>query len=144
MAMKGNAERGAAVFRNTSGANCIHCHQIGNEGNMIGPPLTAVGAKLNKGQLYEAILYPSASILMHYESWVVQTKSGDVINGLLVGETNDHVTIKDTDGKFHDIKLDNIEKKVMQKVSLMPEGLSETMTAKDLVNLVEYLSEQRP
>jgi len=32
----------------------------------------------------------------------------------------------------------------MQKISLMPEGLSESMTEKDLVNLVEYLSQQRP
>jgi putative membrane-bound dehydrogenase-like protein len=144
MILTGNPDRGAAVFRNTKAANCIHCHQIGNDGNMIGPPLTAVGAKLNKGQLYEAILYPSASILMHYESWIVKTKSGDVFNGLLKEETNDHITIEDTDGKFHDIKLDDIQKKVMQKISLMPEGLSETMTQKDLVNLVEYLSQQRP
>jgi putative membrane-bound dehydrogenase-like protein len=144
MLLPGNPERGADVFRNTKAANCVHCHQIGNDGNMIGPPLTAVGAKLNKGQLYEAILYPSASILMHYESWVVKTKNGDVFNGLLREETNDHITIEDTDGKFHDIKLDDIEKKVMQKISLMPEGLSETMTEKNLVDLVEYLSEQRP
>jgi putative membrane-bound dehydrogenase-like protein len=140
----GNAERGAKVFRDTKAANCIHCHQIGNEGNMIGPPLTAVGAKLNKGQLYEAILYPSASILMHYESWVVKTKSGDVVTGLLVEETNDHITVKDTEGKFHDIKTADVEKKVMQKISLMPEGLNETMTERDLANLVEYLSQQRP
>ena len=81
---------------------------------------------------------------MHYESWVVKTKSGEVFNGLLAEETSDHVTIKDTDGKFHDIKTADIDKKVMQKISLMPEGLNETMTQRDLVNLVEYLSQQRP
>ncbi len=142
--MKGNPDAGEKVFANTMGANCIHCHQIGEMGNMIGPPLTAIGAKLNKGQLYEAILYPSASILMHYESWVVKTKNGDVFNGLLVEDTPDHVTLKDTDGKFHDIKTADVARKVMQKVSLMPEGLNQAMTEKDLVNLVEFLSEQRP
>ena len=83
----GDAAAGELVFKNTKGANCVHCHQIGNDGNMIGPPLTVIGSKLNKGQLYEAILYPSASILMHYETWVVKTKKGDVISGLLVEDT---------------------------------------------------------
>ena len=58
MTLTGNPDFGAKIFRNTKTANCIHCHQIGNEGAMIGPPLTAIGAKLNKGQLYQAILYP--------------------------------------------------------------------------------------
>ena len=143
MQIKGDADAGAAVFRNTKGANCIHCHQIGTEGNMIGPPLTTVGMKLNRGQILEAILYPSASILMHYETWIVRTKAGDTISGLLVEDTNDHLTLKDSDGKYHDVKIEDVDKKVMQKISLMPEGLSEAMTKQDLVNLVEYLSRQK-
>jgi putative heme-binding domain-containing protein len=110
---------------------------------MIGPPLTVIGSKLNKGQLYEAILYPSASILMHYETWVVKTRSGDVASGLLVEDTPDHITLKDSDGKYHDIPTGDIAKKVMQKVSLMPEGLSEAMTKQDLINLVEFLSTRK-
>ena len=33
-------------FRNNKGANCIKCHEIGTEGQMIGPPLTVIGGKL--------------------------------------------------------------------------------------------------
>ncbi len=143
MQLNGDSAAGELVFKNTKGANCIHCHQIGNDGNMIGPPLTVIGSKLNKGQIYEAILYPSAAILMHYETWVVKTKSGDVFSGLLTEDTPDHVSIKDSDGKYHDIQTDDIARKVMQKVSLMPEGLSEAMTQQDLVNLVEYLSARK-
>ena len=36
--------------------------------------------------------------------------------------------------------MDQIDRKVMQKISLMPEGLSGAMTMKELVDLVEYLS----
>ncbi len=140
MALTGDPAAGEAVFKNAKGANCIHCHQVGEEGNMIGPPLTVIGSKLNKGQLYEAILYPSASILMHYETWVVKTKAGDVVSGLLVEDTPDHLTLKDSDGKYHDVPTDDVAKKVMQKVSLMPEGLAEAMTKPDLVNLVEFLT----
>ena len=59
---------------------------------------------------------------------------------LMVEETADHITIKDTAGVFNDIPLDQIDRKVMQKNSLMPEGLSGTMSLQELVDLVTYLS----
>jgi putative membrane-bound dehydrogenase-like protein len=141
--LSGDAAAGASVFRNTTGANCIACHEIGNEGRMVGPPLTTVGQKLSKAQLYEAILYPSNAILMEYENWVVKTKKGDVITGLKVEDTPDHITIKDINARYHDIDLDQIERKAMQKISLMPDNLSGAMTMKELVDLVEYLSTLR-
>lgn len=141
--MTGDAKNGEKVFKNTAGANCIKCHQIADEGQMIGPPLTAIGNKLSKPQLYEAILYPSAAIEMGYETWVVRTKTGEVFSGLKAEDTPDHITIKDTDAKFHDIPLDQIDKRLKQPISLMPEGMTETMSQKDLVDLVEYLSTRK-
>src|SRR5262245_23139300 len=71
---KGDAKAGAAVFRNNSGGpNCIGCHQIGDEGRQVGPPLTTIGNKLSREQLFEAVLTPSAAILMSYELWIVRT-----------------------------------------------------------------------
>ena len=137
--LEGDAKAGAEVFRNAQAANCIKCHQVGDEGQMIGPPLTVIGSKLNKAQFYEAILYPSAAIEMGYETWVVKSKEGEVYSGLKVEDTPDHITIKDTDGKYHDLDRDKIAKMVKQTISLMPEGLNEAMTQKELVNLVEYL-----
>ena len=110
---------------------------------MIGPPLTTVGQKLGKEQLYQAILYPNDAILMGYETWVVRTKKGETFAGLKTSDTPDPVTIKDTDGKYHDIDTPDIDRKVMQKMSLMPEGLAGTMTMKELVDLVEYLATLR-
>ena len=141
--LTGDAGAGAVVFRNTTGANCIACHQIGEEGRMVGPPLSTVGQKLGKEQLYQAILYPNEAILMGYETWVVRTKKGETFAGLKTSDTPDQVTIKDTDGKYHDVDTPDIDRKVMQKVSLMPEGLAGAMTMKELVDLVEYLSTLR-
>jgi putative heme-binding domain-containing protein len=136
----GDAKAGEAVFANASGANCISCHQIGTKGQMLGPPLSTVGQKLNKPQLYEAILKPSAGILMGYESWVVKTKKGDVVSGLKTSENVNGITIKDTKGQYHDIAAGDIARQVKQKISIMPEGLSQTMTKQELVDLVEYLT----
>ena len=141
--LTGDAKAGAAVFRNANGANCISCHQIGDEGKMLGPPLSTVGQKLSRDQLYQAILYPSSAILMSYESWVVKTKKGEVVTGLKVEDTPDHITIKDTKLEYHDIPAEEVQRAVKQPISIMPEGLSGTMTAQDLVDLVEYLTTLR-
>lgn len=141
--LSGDAKAGETVFRNASAANCIRCHQIGEQGGIIGPPLTVIGQKLSKAQLYESILYPSAAIEMGYETWVVKTKDGQVLTGRKVEDTDDHVTILDTDGKYHDVPVEKIDRKVQQKISLMPEGLTAAMTKQDLVNLVEFLSQRK-
>jgi putative membrane-bound dehydrogenase-like protein len=141
--LTGDAKAGEQVFRNASGANCIRCHQMGDDGGMIGPPLTVVGGKLTKAQIYEAIFYPSAAIEMGYETWVVKTKDGEVLTGRKVEDTDTHVTILDVDGKYHDIDVDKVDRKVQQKISIMPEGLTLAMTKPDLVNLVEFLSSRK-
>ena len=141
--LSGNAAAGAGVFRNAAGANCISCHQIGEEGRMVGPPLTTIGQKLSREQLYQAILRPNDAILMGYETWVVRTKKGDTVSGLKTSDTPEGVTIKDTDGKYHDFAIEDVDRKVVQKTSIMPEGLAGAMTMKELVDLVEYLTTLR-
>jgi putative heme-binding domain-containing protein len=141
--LTGDAHAGSVVFRNSTGANCIACHQIGEEGRMVGPPLTTIGQKLSKEQLYQAILSPNEAILMGYETWVVRDRKGETYSGLKTSDTPDGVTIKDTNGKYHDIDTRDIDRKVMQKFSLMPENLAGTMTMKELVDLVEYLTTLR-
>jgi putative heme-binding domain-containing protein len=143
VARKGDPANGAKVFRRTEGPNCIACHQIADEGKMVGPPLTTVGLKLSKEQMVESILTPSASILMGYENWAVRTKDGDVKTGIKVEDTDDHVTLKDNQGEYIDIPVAKIAEKKMLKLSMMPEELTKSMTAQELVDLVEYMSTLR-
>ncbi len=41
---------------------CATCHALDSDERKIGPPMLGIGAKLTKGQLYESILKPSATI----------------------------------------------------------------------------------
>jgi putative heme-binding domain-containing protein len=143
VARRGDPVSGAAVFRRAEGPRCIACHQILEEGRQVGPPLTTIGTKLGREQLYESILTPSAGILMGYENWAVQTKDGDVKTGIKVEDTDDHVTLKDADGEYIDIPADKIAAKKMLALSMMPEELAQAMTLAELVDLVEYLSTLR-
>lgn len=141
--MSGDAKAGAAVFRNAQGANCVRCHQIGDEGGNVGPPLSTIGQKLSKPQLLQKLFNPNSSILMTYEDWVVKTKDGAVLEGILAENTDDHVTIKDASGQYHDVPADQVASKKQLKTSIMPEGLPSAMTRKELLDLIEYLSTLR-
>jgi putative heme-binding domain-containing protein len=142
--MKGDAKAGAAVYRNNSGGpNCIGCHQIGDEGRQVGPPLTTIANKLSREQFFESILTPSASILMSYELWIVRTKDGDIKTGIKTEENDDHITLKDNTGEYIDIPLSKIAEKKQSALSMMPDDITKTMSVQDLVNVVEYLSQQK-
>ncbi|HYG77621.1 MAG TPA: c-type cytochrome [Planctomycetota bacterium] len=140
--MTGDAAAGKAVFFNAQGANCQSCHQIGGQGNQVGPPLDAIGEK-GKDILLESIIMPSAAVQHGFENYLVKLKAGGVKTGLLVDDGEEKIGLKDAQGEYIEIETKDIAKKVKQKMSLMPEGLVNTMTLQDLVNLVEYLSKQK-
>ena len=137
--LTGDAGKGAAVYRRDA-VGCIKCHQVGTEGTNFGPNLSEIGAKLGKDALYEAILEPSAGISFGYEGWQLLLKNGDDAAGLLVSETPDELAIKAVGGVVTRYKRSDVESRTQQKLSLMPADLQKTMSAQDLVDLVEYLT----
>ena len=68
---QGKAERGKALFSDLKGLACIKCHSVGKQGGTVGPELSSVGAKYQRGEIIESVLYPSAKIFTGYEPNVV-------------------------------------------------------------------------
>jgi putative heme-binding domain-containing protein len=134
----GNVENGRIVFH--SSGTCTKCHVVNGLGRELGPDLSEIGNKLSKPALYESILYPSAGLSHNYESWTVVTKDGEVLSGLLVSETPEEIQLKDENAIVHAIKSGEIEIRQKQDVSLMPADLQKVMTARDLVDVVEYMT----
>ncbi len=48
---------------------CFACHQLGDTGNVIGPPLTDVGARRDANYIRQSILDPNADIAPGYEAF---------------------------------------------------------------------------
>jgi putative heme-binding domain-containing protein len=118
---------------------CLKCHTILGAGGQIGPDLSAIGTKASRENLLESILFPSKAIADQYLTWVIATKDGLVLTGLLVEETPEHVTIRDANGKDTKIPKKDIEGRTKDPKSLMPDNLIATLTEDDLLDLVEYL-----
>src|SRR5262249_16735417 len=108
-------------------------------GGNIGPDLSSIGAKASRENLLESILYPSKAIAHNWEAWIVQTKAGLNITGLIVEETKEHLLIRDATGKDFKIATTDIDKKKKSPVSLMPDDLILHIPEQDLLDMVEYL-----
>jgi putative heme-binding domain-containing protein len=141
--LDGSVERGRALFLTTAGVQCKNCHQVGKEGKAVGPELSQIGKKYNRGQLLESVLFPSKLIDPKYVTQLVETVDGRVVTGVLV-ETNEEVMIlKDPQAKEVRIPRDEIEFAAPQQKSLMPELLLQDMTAQQVADLIEFLASQR-
>src|SRR5262249_29042185 len=125
----------------TGDLQCLKCHTIRGVGGNVGPDLSVIGKKASRENLFESILLPSKAIADQYVSWTVETKSGSLVTGLLVEETSDHITLRDTNAKDTRIDKKDIESRAKSLTSLMPDNLVAYMTEDDLVDMVEYLFE---
>src|SRR5262249_43816171 len=116
---------------------CAVCHRIGNDGVRLGPELTGAG-KNGIRYLLENIIDPDAVIGADFQMTVLKTRSGDVLSGLLVNETPSAVTLRTTTGDSVIPKTDIVKRELSSK-SLMPEGLLESMTDRERLELLKFL-----
>jgi putative membrane-bound dehydrogenase-like protein len=138
---KGDATRGQRLIAASlkSDLQCLKCHTIDGTGGKVGPDLSAIGKKGSRENLFESILFPNKAIADQYVSWLIGTKQGLIITGLIVEETADHITVRDANAKDTRIDKKDIDTREKSPNSLMPSDLLGTMTEDDLVDMVEYL-----
>ena len=127
VAAKGDAARGEAVFRRADQL-CLKCHAIGGAGGQVGPDLSSIGAVAQVDYLIESLLQPSKAIKEGYHSLLVTTTRGRQLTGIRVRETPTTLVLRDDQDKEIAIPTKEIDEKTPSKVSLMPEGLTDTLT----------------
>ena len=120
---------------------CIRdrCHKVRGAGKEVGPDLSEIGTKLSAQALYVSILDPSAGISHNYESYILVTAEGTVLTGIKVSDSATQITIKTAEAVERTFAKEDLEEVIKQPTSLMPEDLQKNLSAKDLVDLVEYL-----
>ncbi|QDU07378.1 PVC-type heme-binding CxxCH protein [Gimesia aquarii] len=139
---QGNAQRGEQIFRRMELA-CMKCHSISNAGPVLGPDLAAIGSSSPPDYIVDSFLRPSKVIKEFYESIMVVTDEGRVINGILVVKDDNKVVLKDAaqQGKQVTIPAEQIEftKKLP---SLMPLGLANKLKDRqEFLDLVKFVTE---
>ena len=137
--LTGRARRGQRIFQTSTAAQCKNCHTTDGQGGLLGPDLSAIGKKYERGALLETILEPSKAIAPEYVTYLVETEDGRVFVGLLQSKDDQAVVLKDAQSKTIRIPQDNIANITEQRVSLMPELVLKDITAQDAADLLAYM-----
>ena len=141
--LEADAERGKQVFFNESAAACQKCHQINKRGETLGPDLSQIGKKYRRDALLRHILDPSLFMEPKFVPYLLESKDGRVLTGLLVEKTDRKVVLKNAQNKLLEVPAKEVELLVTQQKSLMPDLLLRDLTAQQVADLLEYLASQK-
>ncbi len=128
-----NASQGRIVFQRT----CTPCHTLYGEGGKIGPELTGSN-RANLDYILLNMIDPSGDIPDAYKLVSITTKDGQLLAGTIAAEDDQRIVLNMVGISSTVLKKD-IKKREISPLSMMPEGLIQTMKNDEVINLVKYL-----
>jgi len=131
-----------AEGKTTYAALCAACHKLYGEGGAIGPDLTG-SDRHNLDYLLGNIVNPNEIVPADYRLTVFTLRDGRVVSGVIPEENERTVTVQ-TPVERLVIPADTITKRESLPVSLMPEGLLQTMDEAAVKDLIAYLMTKAP
>ncbi len=135
---KPDVERGAKLF----GTHCATCHQVGDLGIAVGPPLDAESGRPSESLLAE-ILDPSAQITAGYAAYLAKTKDGASVGGVLASESATSLTIVQAAGLKSTVLRRDLESIKRLDLSLMPANFAELLKPDECADIIAFIK-QRP
>ena len=123
-------------------ATCYKCHRVHREGGVVGPDLTTAGRRFGTKDLLETIVEPSKAISDQYEAQKFLMEDGRVIIGRVVNLFGSQYAVQPDmadPSTIIRIKVDEIEESAPSKVSPMPNGLLDTLTEDEILDLLAYM-----
>jgi putative heme-binding domain-containing protein len=132
---------------------CARCHKMNGVGGDVGPDLISVNKKLIEGKMtplavLTEMIDPSKVIDDKYRTQVIALTSGKLVTGIVVQETDEEVHLRSNpldqqDEKPIVVKKSEIDERLPSKVSIMPQGLLNTMTREEVLDLLDYVCSAR-
>ncbi len=133
----GNAENGGKLFVQ----HCAICHQLSNQGALIGPQLDGIGQR-GAARLIEDIVDPNRNVDPQFRTILLRMEDGRVMTGLMRHKTETQWTLADQQGKEFVVDPEMIEASRATSTSLMPTGLAETIGDEKLRDIIAFLLQQ--
>jgi putative heme-binding domain-containing protein len=139
---RGDLNRGRDVFAAREKSLCAKCHRLEPDGPRIGPDLTGIGRRFSRVSILESILEPSRTIAPSYATVAVLLTDGRLISGISVAKDDATMTIGDNQGQLHQVPIADIDAISEQQISTMPLGIEQRLSRQELLDLIEFLSQQ--
>jgi putative heme-binding domain-containing protein len=138
-----DVDAGRKVFE----ASCASCHRFGSVGTDHGVTalnLSSSSLRASKHALLEAVFFPERKIAPELETTVVETTDGKTINGLLLKESGQSVSLLTAAGTTADIQKAQIKARRKMKGSIMPDSLADSIDRVSMRNLAAFLVANPP
>lgn len=120
-------------------AICSTCHSVEGNGGDFGPDLTNIGEIRSRHDILEAILYPGVSFAREYETFRVITKKNNY-SGIIKEQLPEVIILETGPGLRVNVSRSEITAMEPHDVSMMPPGLHEQLTTRELADLTAYLT----
>ncbi len=133
---KGNIALGESVFAR---AACTACHTTSQDQVQKGPYLGNIAKTYNRQQLAEALILPNQTIAQGFKTNVITLEDGAMQMGFVTDEAGDTVTIRDIAANEHTFAKSKIKKRDTLPTSMMPPGILNTYSVKEVASLLDYL-----
>ena len=130
-----NVANGKKLFQ----ASCASCHSIFGEGGNLGPDLNG-SDRQNVYYLLENLIDPSAVLPQDYKMNVLTLKDGRILSGNIIAQSRHSISLAGLNS-VDVIPVSEVVKQEQLEHSTMPEGLLQTMSEQDVVDLIGYLQQ---
>ena len=117
---------------------CSKCHQVNGRGGKIGPDLSNLIFR-DYESVRKDIVSPNAALNPDHLAYNIELKNGEAMTGIIQNETPQQIIVADVSGASTIVARSRIASMKVSTLSLMPEGLLDTLSAPDLRDLVAYL-----
>jgi putative heme-binding domain-containing protein len=135
----GNKGIGEGYFLYNGTGQCTRCHVVEPNGQVtVGPVLKGIGKRLDRNQLLEALVKPSARLAPGYGQIYLKIDDGKEVVGTLMQETTDYVEIKTGDAE--PLKMAKSRIKSRESLPSSMPSMAKKMSLRELRDVVEYLA----
>ena len=134
-----NFNNGKAAFND---ALCIVCHRMGNEGGSVGPELAGAGSKYSLHDILESMIEPSKVVSDQFVTYDIVKKDGESVSGRITDENAERIVVMPNPMSaeaLEEVRLADIARRTPSKISPMPTGLLNNLTAEEILDLLAYI-----
>lgn len=117
---------------------CYKCHRVRGEGGKLGPDLSNLVFR-DYASVLRDIASPSATINPEHLAYNVELKSGDGLAGVLLSDVTNEVVLGVVSGESVHVAKKQLSSMKPSALSLMPEGLLQTLNSQQLKDLMTFL-----
>ncbi len=132
-------QRGLQAFMK---ASCHQCHAVAGHGVNLGPELCDVSQRYKGEKLLRQIIEPSAEIPENFRNVKLDLADGRSVTGVIVKQESGEYHVMTnllTPTSVTRIAVKEVEAKVASKISPMPDGLLNSLTKEEILDLVSFL-----